>query len=452
MSFLKNSRASFETKQIHAGHSANSDNGARALPIYQTASYEFGSSEHAASLFDLSLKGHMYTRISNPTQEAVERKIATLEGGTDALLLASGQAAEFYAIANIAESGDHIVASPRLFGGTYNLMTTTLPKFGIDVTLVRDPDDLECWDNSIQPNTKAFFAESISNPMSDVANIPGISSVAHRRGVPLIIDNTVATPYLLRPFEFGADIVVHSATKYLGGHGNSVAGVIVDGGTFDWKESHENFGRFPSFVTPDSGYGAMVYSDSGDAPFTTKARLTLLRDLGAAVSPFNAFLIGMGVETLSLRMQRHVENAVRVAEFLESHGCVSSVNYAGLESSPWFSRARELLPNGAGAVLSFEIRGGLEAGKAFVEALELHSHMANIGDVRSLVIQPASTTHSQLNTTQLASAGITPGLIRLSVGLEGIDDLIDDLTQGLDAARSHVSGEEYFPTAQLQLG
>jgi O-acetylhomoserine (thiol)-lyase len=422
---------SFETKQIHAGQTSDATTNARALPIYQTTSYTFNNTDHAAALFGLAEPGNIYTRIMNPTQDAVEQRIAALEGGVAALLLASGQAAETFAILNLAEAGDHIVSSPRLYGGTYNLFHYTLPKLGITVSFVEDPDNLEQWRAAIQPNTKAFFGETISNPKNDVFDIPGVSAVAHENGIPLIVDNTVATPYLIRPLEHGADIVVHSATKYLGGHGTAIAGVIVDGGNFDWTQ-----GRHSNFTTPDPSYHGAVFADLGAPAFALKARVQLLRDVGAAVSPFNAFLISQGLETLSLRIERHVENAQRVAEFLQARPEVTSVAYAGLPSSPWYERGQKLAPKGAGAIVAFELAGGVDAGKNFVNALTLHSHVANIGDVRSLVIHPASTTHSQLTSEEQLASGVTPGLVRLAVGIEGIDDILADLEAGLAAAAS----------------
>jgi O-acetylhomoserine (thiol)-lyase len=430
---------SFETKQIHAGQSPDSATNARALPIYQTTSYTFNDTAHAAALFGLEVPGNIYTRIGNPTTDVVEQRIAALEGGVAALFLSSGQAAETLAILNLAGAGDHLVSSPRLYGGTYNLFHYSLPKLGIEVSFVDDPDDLDSWQSAVRPNTKAFFAETISNPQIDILDTPGVSGVAHANGVPLIVDNTIATPYLIQPFAQGADIVVHSATKYLGGHGVAIAGVIVDGGTFDWTQ-----GRFPGFTTPDPSYHGIVFADLGPPAFALKARVQLLRDLGAAASPFNAFLVAQGLETLSLRVERHVSNAQQVAEFLEGrrndNQDVVSVNYAGLPSSPWHERAKQLAPKGTGAVLAFELAGGVEAGKAFVNALTLHSHVANIGDVRSLVIHPASTTHAQLSPEEQVATGVTPGLVRLAVGLEGIDDILADLELGFAAARKY-SGE-----------
>ena len=420
---------SFETKQIHAGQTADAGTHARALPIYQTTSYTFDSTDHAAALFGLAEPGNIYTRLMNPTTDVVEQRIAALEGGVAGLFLASGQAAETFAILNIAGTGDHIVSSPRLYGGTYNLFHYTLPKLGIETTFVDDPDDLDSWQAAVRPNTKAFYGETISNPKIDILDTPGVSKVAHANGVPLIVDNTIATPYLIQPISQGADIVVHSATKYLGGHGTAIAGVIVDSGNFDWTS-----GRFPGFTEPDPSYHGVVFADLGAPAFALKARVQLLRDLGSAAAPFNAFLIAQGLETLSLRMERHVANARQVAEFLDGRDDVTAVNYAGLPGSPWHERAKILAPRGTGAVLSFELAGGVVAGKAFVDALRLHSHVANIGDVRSLVIHPASTTHQQLSAAEQLASGVTPGLVRLAVGLEGIDDIIADLECGFTAA------------------
>ncbi|MGH3725288.1 MAG: bifunctional o-acetylhomoserine/o-acetylserine sulfhydrylase [Mycobacterium sp.] len=420
----------FETKQIHAGQSPDPTTNARALPIYQTTSYVFNDTAHAAALFGLSEEGNIYTRIGNPTQDVVEQRIAALEGGVAALLLASGQAAATLAILNIAQAGDNIVSSPRLYGGTYNLLHYTLPRLGISTTFVDDPDDLDSWRRAINPQTKAFFAESISNPQNDILDIPGLSAVAHADGIPLIVDNTVATPYLIQPLAHGADIVVHSATKYLGGHGNAIGGVIVDGGAFDWAN-----GRFPGFTVPDPSYHGVVFADLGAPAYALKARVQLLRDLGPAISPFNAFLIAQGLETLSLRVQRHVENAQRVADYLITQPEVTRVNYAGLSTSPWYERAKTLAPKGAGAVLAFELTGGAEAATTFVDSLSLHSHVANIGDVRSLVIHPATTTHAQLAPAEQVASGVTPGLVRLAVGIEGIDDILADLDAGFTAVR-----------------
>ncbi|SEJ39714.1 bifunctional o-acetylhomoserine/o-acetylserine sulfhydrylase [Demequina mangrovi] len=429
----------FETTQIHAGQTPDAATGARALPIYQTTSFVFEDTTEAAARFALGDLGPIYTRIGNPTQQAVEERIAALEGGVGALLVSSGSAANTLAIQNLAEAGDHIVSSPSLYGGTYNLFAYTLPKLGIEVTFVEDPDDPESWRRAARPTTKAFFGESISNPKQDVLDIEAVAAVAHEIGVPLVVDNTVASPYLVNPLRWGADIVTHSATKYLGGHGTAIGGVIVDGGSFDFAAHAE---RFPQYNAPDPSYHGLVYArDLGvgsplgaNLAFILKARVQLLRDTGAAISPFNAFLIAQGIETLSLRVERHVDNAVRVADFLEGHPQVLSVAYSGLESSPWHHLQRKYAPRGGGSVLAFEIAGGKEAGQAFVDALELHSLVANIGDVRSLAIHPATTTHSQLTPEQQASTGVTPGLVRLSVGIEHIDDILGDLGLGFEAA------------------
>jgi O-acetylhomoserine (thiol)-lyase len=431
---------SFETRQIHAGQTPDPTTGARALPIYQTTSFVFPDAGVAADRFALKDLGPIYTRIGNPTQTVVEDRIASLEGGVGALLVSSGQAAETLAILNIAEAGDHIVASPSLYGGTYNLLHYTLPKLGIETTFVSDPHDPQAWRDAVRPNTKLFYAETIPNPRSDILDIEDVASIAHDAGVPLVVDNTIATPYLLNPIKFGADVVLHSATKYLGGHGNSIGGVIVDGGTFDYAQHPE---RFPNYNTPDPSYHGLVYArDLGvgsafgaNLSFILKARVQLLRDLGSAISPFNAFLIAQGIETLSLRIERHVANAQKVAEWLEARDEVTAVHYAGLPSSPWYTLAQKYVPRGAGAVLAFEIEGGAAAGQAFVSALELHSNVANIGDVRSLVIHPASTTHSQLTPEEQAFSGVTPGLVRLAVGIEHIDDILADLDAGFRAAK-----------------
>ncbi|MGM0929693.1 MAG: bifunctional o-acetylhomoserine/o-acetylserine sulfhydrylase [Actinomycetota bacterium] len=437
---MSNADWSFETRQIHVGQEPDAATGARALPIYQTTSFVFPSAQSAADRFALSELAPIYTRIGNPTSEAVEARVASLEGGVGALLLASGQAASTFSILNLAEAGDHIVASPSLYGGTYNLLRTTLPKFGIEVTFVEDPDNLQQWRDAVQPNTKAFFGEVVSNPRQDVLDLEAVSSIAHENGVPLIVDNTLATPYLIRPIEWGADIVLHSATKYLGGHGTAIGGVIVDAGTFDFAADPE---KFPGFNTPDETYNGLVFArDLGvgsalgaNLAYILKARVQLLRDLGSAISPFNAFLIAQGLETLSLRMERHVANAQKVAEFLEAHDDVASVAYLGLPSNPWYDRGRKYGPKGTGAIVSFEIKGGIEAGKRFVDGLELHSHVANLGDVRSLVIHPASTTHAQLSAGERLAAGVTDGLVRLSVGIENVNDIIADLEAGFRAAK-----------------
>jgi O-acetylhomoserine (thiol)-lyase len=433
MSSPESTSWSFETTQIHAGAAPDPTTGARATPIYQTTSYAFRDSEHAANLFSLAEPGNIYTRIMNPTQDVLEQRVAALEGGLAAVALASGQAAETLAVLTIAGAGDHFVSSASLYGGTYNLFRYTLRRLGIEVTFVEDPDDLDEWRRAVRPNTKLFFAETIGNPRSNVLDVRGVADVAHEAGVPLVVDNTIATPYLLRPFEHGADIIVHSATKYLGGHGTTVAGVVVDGGTFDFGADPQ---RFRDFNEPDPSYHGLQYWPAlGAGAFAAKLRVQLLRDVGPAISPFSAFLILQGIETLSLRMERHVENTQALAEWLSERDEVETVHYAGLPSSRWHGAASTYLPRGTGAVLSFELRGGVEAGKRFVDALELFSHLANIGDVRSLVIHPASTTHSQLTAAEQLAAGVTPGLIRLAVGLEGLEDLKADLEAGFRAAK-----------------
>ena len=424
----------FETQQIHAGATADPTTNSRATPIYRTTAYVFDSAEHAANLFALAEFGNIYTRIMNPTQDVAEKRIAALEGGTAALMLSSGQAATTNAILNIAHAGDHIVSSSSVYGGTYNLFKYTLPKLGIETTFIEDQDDLEAWQAAVRPNTKAFFGETIANPKINILDISGVSEVAHRNGLPLIVDNTVASPYLLRPLEHGADIVVHSATKFLGGHGTVIAGVIVDGGKFPWSKHAD---KFPGLTEPDPSYHGASYTGVLGDPiaYIIKARVQLLRDIGAAVSPDNAFGIIQGTETLSLRMERHCENALAVANWLEAHDQVAAVNYAALPSSRWHQAASKYTPKGVGAVLSFEIKGGVGAGRALVDSVKRFSHVANIGDVRSLIIHPASTTHSQLTPEQQLTTGVTPGLVRLSVGLEHIDDLIADLDAGFKAAK-----------------
>ncbi|MEU1482943.1 bifunctional o-acetylhomoserine/o-acetylserine sulfhydrylase [Streptomyces sp. NPDC005752] len=425
---------SFETKQIHSGAVPDPTTGARAVPIYQSTSFVFKDTGHAAGLFSLAEPGNIYTRIHNPTQDVLEQRIAALEGGVAAVALASGQAAETLALLTLAGAGDHIVSSASLYGGTYNLFRHTLPRFGIEVSFVEDPDDIEAWRAAVRPGTKALFAETLGNPRGDVLDIRGVSDVAHAAGVPLVVDNTVPTPYLLRPLEHGADIVIHSATKFLGGHGTTIGGVVVDGGTFDFGAHAE---RFADFHAPDPSYhGLRYWPDLGHGAFAVKLRVQLLRDLGPALSPHSAFLLLQGVETLSLRLERHTSNALTLARWLESRDEVSAVHYAGLGSSPWYEAGQHYLPRGAGAVLAFELRDGVEAGKRFVDAVELFSHLANIGDVRSLIIHPASTTHSQLTEEQLAATGATAGLVRLSVGLENVDDLKADLEAGFRAAKA----------------
>jgi len=427
----------FETKQIHTGAAPDPVTNARATPIYQTTSYVFNNAEHAKNLFALAEFGNIYTRIQNPTQAVVEERVAALEGGTGALLVASGQAAETFAVLNIAQAGDHIVSSSSIYGGTYNLFKYTLAKLGIETTFVENQDDADEWRRAVRPNTKLFFAETIGNPTINILDISLVADIAHEAGVPLIVDNTIATPYLIRPFEFGADIVVHSATKFLGGHGTVIGGVIVDGGKFEWSKNVE---KFPGLTEPDPSYhGASYTAAVGDGlAYIIKARVQLLRDLGAAIAPASAWQLIQGIETLSLRVERHVQNAQEIAEYLENHPDVASVNYSGLPTSPWYAAANKYAPKGVGAVLSFELKGGVDAGRAFVDNLSLFSHLANIGDVRSLVIHPASTTHSQLTPEQQLTAGVTAGLVRLSVGLENIDDLKADLEGGLSAARAVV--------------
>lgn len=425
---------SFETRQVHAGAVPDPATGARAVPIYQTTSYVFRDTEHAANLFSLAEPGNIYTRIGNPTTEVVEKRLAVLEGGVAAVALASGQAAETLTVLTLAGAGDHLVSSASLYGGTYNLFHYTLPRFGIEVTFVDDPDDLGAWRAAARPETKLLFAETIGNPRSNVLDIEGVAGVAHEIGVPLAVDNTVPTPYLARPIEYGADIVVHSATKFIGGHGTVIAGAVVDGGTFDFGA---RAARFPSFTEPDPSYGGLRYWPAlGPGAFAAKLRVQLLRDTGPAISPFTSFLLLQGIETLSLRLERHTANAQALAEWLETRDEVAAVHYAGLPSSPWYAAGRKYLPRGAGAVLAFELRGGITAGRRLVDSVELFSHLANIGDVRSLIVHPASTTHGQLSEREQLSTGVTPGLVRLSAGIEGIEDLKADLEAGFRAIKS----------------
>ena len=424
----------FETKQVHAGAVPDPTTGARAVPIYQTTSYVFRDTEHAAALFGLAELGNIYPRIMNPTQDVFEQRVAALEGGVGALATASGQSAEAFALLNLGQAGDHLVSSASLYGGTYNLLHYTLPKLGWEVTFIDDPDDLDAWAAAVKPNTRAFYAESVGNPKNDVLDFEGISEIAHANNVPLVVDNTVMSPYLCNPLEWGADIVVHSATKFIGGHVTSIGGIIVDGGKFDYVAS----GRHPVFTEPDPSYHGLIYSQLPEplrpAQYILKARLQLLRDLGASVSPFNAFLFIQGLETLSLRMERHCTNALAVAEWLEARDDVEWVAYPGLASSPWRTRADKYLPRGNGAILAFGIKGGHAAGTKFVDSLELFSHLANVGDVRSLAIHPASTTHSQLTPEEQTTAGVSPDLVRLCIGIESIDDILADLEVGFRAA------------------
>jgi O-acetylhomoserine (thiol)-lyase len=430
----------FETRQIHAGQEPDPTTGARAVPVYRTTSYVFRDAQHAQNLFALAEIGNIYTRIMNPTQGVLEARLSSLEGGITtavglpgALAVSSGQSAELLAILTLAEAGSHIVASPSVYGGTYNLFHYTLPKMGIEVTFVDDPDNLDQWKAAARPNTKAFYGEVLANPRNSVFDIEGVSKVAHEVGVPLIVDNTVPTPYLIRPLEWGADIVVHSLTKFIGGHGTSIGGAIIDGGSFDFSQND----KFPNFTEPDPSYHGLAYWPAlGAGSYIIKARVQMLRDLGMATTPDNAFNFLQGLETLSLRMERHWANAQKVGEFLAKHPQVEEVFYAGLKTSKWHDRAVKYgKGKGFGSVLAFNIKGGVEAGQKFVAGLKLHSHVANIGDVRSLVIHPASTTHSQLSPEEQKSTGVFPGLVRLSVGLETIDDILADLEAGFAAAK-----------------
>ena len=430
MALNSNRTYGFETLSLHAGQeTADSATNARAVPIYQTTSYVFDSPEHAADLFGLRQFGNIYTRIMNPTQDAFERRIAALEGGVGALATASGQSAETLAILNIAQAGDEIISSASLYGGTYNLFHYTLPKLGIIVRFVdsRDPENFR---PAINERTKAIFAETVGNPRLDTLDIQAVADIAHENGIPLILDNTLPTPYLVQPFKYGCDIVVHSATKFIGGHGTAIGGVIVDSGKFDWTN-----GRFPSFTEPDPSYHGLRYVEAlGNIAYIIKARVQLLRDIGPAIAPLNSFLFLQGLETLPLRMERHSQNALRIAEFLEGHPSVDWVSYPGLKSHPQYELAAKYHTHGYGAILGFGIKGGLEAGKQLIRHVELFSHLANVGDAKSLIIHPASTTHSQLTPGEQFETGVTDDFVRLSVGLETVDDLIDDLDQALRAA------------------
>jgi O-acetylhomoserine (thiol)-lyase len=420
----------FDTLALHAGQKPDSDTGARAVPIYQTTSYVFKDTDQAANRFALKEFGAIYTRINNPTWDVLEQRIAQLEGGAAALVTASGQAAETLAILNVAGAGDHIVSSASLYGGTYNLLHYTLAKLGIETTFV-DSSDPTNFDRAVRPNTKLVYAESLGNPKNDVLDYEAVANVAHAHGLPFFIDNTVTTPYLLRPIEWGADIVLHSLTKFLGGHGTSVGGIIVDSGKFDWTS-----GRFPGFTEPDPSYHGLKFAEAfGPIAFAVKVRTQLLRDIGAALSPFNAFLILQGVETLSLRVQRHSDNALAVAQHLESHPFVAWVNYPGLPSSPTYELSKKYLPRGTGAILGFGIRGGREAAIKFINHVKLLSHLVNIGDAKSLVVHPASTTHAQLSLEELEATGVTEDFIRLVVGIEDIADILADIDQALEASQ-----------------
>ena len=420
-----------ETQAIHSGQQLDPATFSRAVPIYQTSSFGFKDTEHAASLFNLSEQGYIYTRIVNPTTDVFEQRIAELEGGVGALGVASGQSATTFSILNIASAGDEIVSASSLYGGTYNLFSSTLPKLGITVKFV-NADNPENFRSAITSKTKAIYAESVGNPQGNVLDIEAVADIAHEHGITLIIDNTVPSPYLLRPIDFGADIVVHSATKFLGGHGTAIGGIIVDSGKFDWEAS----GKFPDLTTPDPSYHGLVYTEAaGEAAYITKARVQLLRDIGAALSPFNSFLLLQGVETLHLRLERHSENALKVAKFLEQHELVEWVNYAGLPSHPSYSLAQKYLPKGQGAILTFGVRGGKNAAAKLIDSVQLFSHLANIGDSKSLIIHPASTTHQQLSKDEQKASGVTPELIRLSVGTEAIDDLLEDLDYALKASQ-----------------
>ncbi len=419
----------FATRQLHAGHEPDRDTRSRAVPLYQTTSYIFENTDHAARLFNLEEKGNIYTRIGNPTTAVFEERMASLEGGTGALAAASGHAAQAQAIFALAQAGDHITAASTLYGGTASQLLRTFPKLGIQATLV-DPRDPDAFRRAIRPNTKLLYGETLGNPLINVFPFEEIAKIGSEFGIPLMIDNTFASPYLARPFEYGANIVVHSATKYIGGHGTSIGGVIVDGGNFNWAENP----RFPDFNEPDPSYHGLVYAELGKDAFITKARVQGLRDFGGCLSPFNAFLFLQGLETLSLRMERHCANAQKVAEFLEAHNKINWVAYPGLQGSPDHSAAKKYLPLGCGGILGFGIHGGVKAGAKFIDSLKLFSHLANVGDAKSLAIHPASTTHSQLSEGQQRAAGVSPDFIRLSVGLENIEDILWDLEQALSQA------------------
>ncbi|CAM3035805.1 homocysteine synthase [Paenibacillus sediminis] len=424
-------KLSIETLAVHAGQQIDPTTLSRAVPLYQTTSYGFRDTEHAANLFALKEFGNIYTRLMNPTTDVFESRIAALEGGVGALATASGQAAITFSILNIAGAGDEIVSSSTLYGGTYNLFSTTLAKLGIKVKFV-DASSPENFRAAITDKTKALYAETLGNPKGDVLDIEAVAAIAHENGIPLIVDNTFPSPYLLRPIEFGADVVVHSATKFIGGHGTSIGGVIVDGGKFDWKAS----GKFPGLTEPDPSYHGVVYTEAvGQVAYIIKARVQLLRDIGASISPFNSWLLLQGLETLHLRMERHSQNALKVAQFLEAHEDVEWVSYSGLPSHPSYELAQKYLTKGQGAILTFGIKGGVEAGRKLIENVKLFSHLANVGDSKSLIIHPASTTHQQLSEEEQHSAGVNPNLIRLSVGTESIDDILYDLEQAIKASQ-----------------
>ncbi|UNL95194.1 O-acetylhomoserine aminocarboxypropyltransferase [Paenibacillus polymyxa] len=424
-------KLSFETLAVHAGQEIDPNTFARAVPLYQTTSYGFRDAEHAADLFSLKEFGNIYTRLMNPTTDVFEQRIAALEGGVGALATASGMAAISFSILNIAGAGDEIVSASSLYGGTYNLFSTTLPKLGIKVHFV-DSDDPENFRQAITDKTKAIFAETIGNPQGNVLDVEAVAAIAHEYGIPLIVDNTFPSPYLLRPIEYGADIVVHSATKFIGGHGTSLGGVIVDSGKFDWKAS----GRFPGLTEPDPSYHGVIYTEAvGPIAYIIKARVQLLRDLGAAISPFNSWLLLQGLETLHLRLERHSQNALKVAQYLESHKDVEWVSYSGLPSHPSYELAQKYLPKGQGAILTFGIKGGSQAGSKLIANVKLFSHLANVGDSKSLIIHPASTTHQQLSAEEQVAAGVKPELLRLSVGTEAIDDILYDLEQAIAASQ-----------------
>jgi len=428
------SNPGFDTLALHAGAAPDPATGARALPIHLTTSFVFESSEHAASLFDMERSGHVYSRISNPTTAVFEERVAALEGGAGAIATASGQAALFLAISTIAGAGTHVVASSALYGGSHNLLAYTLKRFGIATTFVK-PGDIDAWRSAIRPETRLLFGETLGNPGLDVLDVPTVAAIAHDAGLPLLVDSTFTTPWLMKPFEHGADLVYHSATKFLSGHGTVIGGVLVDGGSFDWDAAFETTGRFAELSAPYDGFHGMVFSEESTVgAFLLRARREGLRDFGACMSPHTAWLILQGIETLPLRMARHVENARKVAAFLAAHGLVSRVGYPELEGHPSHALAKRLLPRGCGAVFSFDLKGSRRQGQAFIEALKIFSHLANVGDCRSLVIHPASTTHFRMHDTALAAAGISAGTIRLSIGLEDADDLIDDLRRAFKVA------------------